>query len=271
MSYPWVVTDREWKHLASMLARSSNAAGAGRRRLDNTREAAEACLYRHFRSHGTRSRAFGWNELPDHFGVTPSTANRRYREWLESGAWQQFWDALHRLRARPKRDESPRGGSGGSYPAGDIVAELERAYRFFNGRFYGGTLPAQVAILLGPALRSRGGYFCARMWHRGDLEAGQIVICTSVLTGRPEPALETLLHEMVHLRNHQVGLGDCDTRNHYHNRHFRDVAVLFGLRCLERQANRGYGYTELDERGREAIRVLKPDPRLFKWKVGPGS
>jgi hypothetical protein len=267
MSTPlWRLTEREWRALGAILAPASRPA-RGRRRLDNARQVAEACLYRHFNSHSKKFRAFGWNDLPEELGVSPSTANRRYREWQATGAWLRFWAGLQELRAAPERASAARGSSRGTFPAGDILGELERAYRFFNTRFFGGALPRGVAILVGGDGRDAAGDYCSRRWHRGERALGQIRIGARVLCGTPIPALTTLLHEMVHLRNDQVGLPDCDPRNQYHNRHFRDLAHLSGLRCGERQANRGYQATELDERGLAAVRDLEPDLNAFAWRV----
>ncbi len=77
-------------------------------------------------------------------------------------------------------------------------------------------------------------------------------------------ALETLIHEMVHYRNNRHGLIDCTNAGCYHNRHFRDAAILVGLVCGEpRDATYGYGLTRLGPHARRAIDRLHPHEKLF--------
>jgi hypothetical protein len=54
---------------------------------------AEVCLYRYFHQLG-KSRTFDWNSIPKDLSVAPSTANRWFRTWTESGDWLTFWDAV---------------------------------------------------------------------------------------------------------------------------------------------------------------------------------
>jgi hypothetical protein len=145
---------------------------------------------------------------------------------------------------------------------------LERAYQFFNDHFFGGRLPQEIALSVEQETRRRcRGYFCARLWHDGHRHLGHIALATQVLCGRAEPVLAVLLHEMVHLRNHQTSLPDCHPRNQYHNRHFRDTAGLAGLACEARDPVVGYALTTLNEHGRKAVAELRPAPAAFRWVV----
>jgi hypothetical protein len=81
------------------------------------------------------------------------------------------------------------------------------------------------------------------------------------LRDRYRPALETLLHEMVHQWNRAVGLRDSSPR-HYHNVHFRDAANLLGLEC-HYSPSYGYSHTTLGPRAKQAIRAFGPNRRLF--------
>lgn len=261
----WELTDQEWAAAGWALGRPDrpdrSTPQPGRPRLDNTRPAAEACLFHHFASLAPKRHTFGWNSLPRRFGVSPSTANRRYREWLETGAWVRFWDALV---ANRRGQAGPAPAAGGTRPAlpqslldspvRAVVEELERAFRFFNDRFFAAALPAGVVITLEDRPRSaRLGYFCGRRWATRHL----IVVTTTALAGGKEAVLGTLLHEMVHLRNHAAGLTDC-SRSQYHNRHFRDAAILAGLDCLGPTKGHGYGRTRLGDRARAAVEAFQP-------------
>lgn len=267
----WNLTDDEWHALSSVLTVPAGASPRrGRPRATDARRIAEVCLYRHYHAHALVNRSFGWNSLPAELGVSPSTANRRFREWTGSGAWARFWDALTRLRS-PQPVTLPRSHEHDSFAHGSpiqfLIAEFERAYDFFNDRFLGGSLRRDVVIAVERPHRRRSGYFCASQWRRGDVVLGHLAICTNVLGQGADEALAVLLHEMVHQRNHQVGLDDCDARTQYHNSHFRDVATVFGLECAKRSPRVGYGMTTLAPRAIEAIRDFHPDESLFGWSA----
>lgn len=270
---PWELSEIEWEALGGILEPvSREGGGRGRPRAGGGRAVAEICLFRSFNSLGTgRCHTFGWNLLPtDGLGFSVSTANRRFREWSASGAWPRFWEALQTLR-RPKRPRPRKARKGVSDPVTSLIFELQRAYHFFNGVLFGGTLSDKVAITV---IRGHGqgdpfGYFCGRAWRWGADSAVDLIAISGVAVGRgPDVALETLIHEMVHHRNNKVGVVDCTNRGFYHNRHFRDSAVLSGLVCAERHAKLGYGVTRLGDRSRQAIERLRPKTDLFR-RVDP--
>jgi transposase len=276
-SVSWQVTDDEWLRLGHLLAAENGSPGpqGGRPRLDNDRLAAQACLYRHYHELAPAYHCFGWNAIPAALGISPSTANRRFREWTAAGQWARFWDALMRLRrggeADPYRHEPRR--LWGSFPAGDVVAELERAYAFFNDRFFAGVLEGAaitVERFVGKRRRQPGD-FCPRQWRLGERTVGHIALSAEVLGRGAAAALTVLLHEMVHLRNDQVGMIDCTPPYQYHNRHFRDAALLAGLECPHRDPKHGYWVTVAGPRGLQALAELQPREEFFGWKVETGQ
>lgn len=271
---PWKLADDEWEVLRGILEPVLRGTGGrGRPRVEDCRSVAEICLFRSYNSLGTgRCHTFGWNLLPlDGLGISASTANRRFREWNASGAWPRLWEALQKLR-QPKRRLRPRKvRKSDADPVTGLLVELQRAYHFFNGVIFGSTLPKKVAIIV---IRGQGqgdplGYFCGRAWRWGTGPAVDLIAISGAAVGLgAEAALETLIHEMVHNRNNMVGVVDCTNRGFYHNRHFRDSAVLSGLVCAERDAKLGYGVTGLGERSRRAIERLRPKTDLFR-RVDP--
>jgi len=175
--------------------------------------------------------------------------------------------SLEKVRADGNVDgrmPAKRVASGSPIPM--MLAEIERVYRFFDDRFFGGTLPTEVALALEPAHVE--GYFCGRRWRQGSKMLGHMAVPVTVLAGGVDEVMAVLLHEIVHLRNYQVGLPDCDPVSEYHNCHFRDVARLVGLGCADRHPKRGYGDTALTDKARRAIAALKIEPALFAWSVG---
>jgi hypothetical protein len=113
-------------------------------------------------------------------------------------------------------------------PVQATVAELERAYSFFNVQLFGNALPSEVMITVEHfMLKNRWGMF------QGIGETGRIGIASRSLQNRTAAeTLGTLIHEMVHFRNHLHGLPDTDKNGRYHNRHFRDTAATAGLTCV---------------------------------------
>lgn len=281
----WKLTDEKWELLRPLLKQSGPATPGvrgGRPRSENDRAAAEACLYRYYHSNSEHYRCFGWNRLPKKLKISPATANRRFREWTTNGSWARFWQGWQALRNQSRKVSTavaPRAKvpvtTGWTvkrtlaiFPLGDIMAELERAYVFFNDCFFGGDLPRKIALSIEHKIVHRcRGYFCGHVWRKGRSDLGHIAIHTSVFDGGAEEALAVLLHEMVHLRNSTIGLRDCDPRNQYHNRYFRDQALLVGLTCEPRHPRFGYALTELSDAGRDAISRMRPDNTVFRWST----
>ncbi len=149
---PWQISDSEWQTLGSLLvSRVSPERARGRPRLSNDRLAAQACLYRYFHSHGERYRAFGWARLPARLGMSPATANRRFRQWNASGAWAHFHRELMQQRMRWLSSGTSQAPSLKKLRPrmSTIVAELERAFEYFNAYFCGNALTNDVTVTIG--------------------------------------------------------------------------------------------------------------------------
>jgi len=253
----WHLTDAEWQQVRGVLTENQlpNSKSVGRPVKVNLKGIAEAALYHHFASLASKYKCFGWNELPSDpsgFCVSASSANRWYRRWLESGQWFRFWDLLVALRRGadgPRLCESPMGL---------LIKELERAYSFFNWHFMGNALPVRIIVSCGETDSCVAGWFNGRFDAKGKENSSIPHICISLhaLTSTME-VCHTLLHEMAHLRNYVVGIKDCG-RAQYHNRHFRDSALLFGV-ASARNSITGYASTHLDKRGEAAVFALDPD------------
>ena len=179
----WKLSDAEWDALQGILEPEEPMVKEqrGRPRIDDTRAIAEACLFRSYHSLSTgRNHCFDWNKLPADFGISPSTANRRFREWTESGVWAEFWAALLKLRGPRKRLRPRKARKAGPNPVSDLLVELQRAYDFFNQTLFGGVLPPEVAITL---VRGEGKGLLARFLLPPGLVLGK------EQTGRPHRRL----------------------------------------------------------------------------------
>jgi hypothetical protein len=145
-------------------------------------------------------------------------------------------------------------------PVLPAITELQRAYSFFNLELFDNALPSMVIITIEHIRRSRRlhGYFSPLDRY------GHISVTFRCIEAGPMEVLHTLIHEMVHFRNHVVGLPDV--YNRYHNRHFRDTAVLAGLRC-DLVPNHGYGVTKLGPKAQSVIKAFEPNTDVFRWPM----
>lgn len=145
-----------------------------------------------------------------------------------------------------------------------LYSELYRAFDVFNEVFADNKLPKVVITIQESGRRNAYGWFGNGFWS--DRLAGQSVpeinLSAEYLSRGPNGLLETLLHEMAHLWNASVEqVRDC-SGGQYHNKHFKTAAERFGLH-VERDGKRGWAYTSLTDRSKQAIDSLKIDERLF--------
>lgn len=104
-----------------------------------------------------------------------------------------------------------------------IVSELERVYSILNEKLFGNKLkPVKIVVA-----RSQD-YPKRKVALRYFSETATLVV------GSEFPKLEyadlptAMLHEMIHIYNHQNGTIDCTT-NQYHNKAFLSAALAAGL------------------------------------------
>ena len=242
----------------------------GSRLEDQTaRAAAEVGLLRLQKRYSTSGiRTFGWTEVPASLGITGKNAHKRLNAWFKSGKWWIFWDALMLLRAGAARPAAPNTTTASS-PIEALLAELHRAYSFFNLRFTAGCMPQDISITLErpqrPMSRMRG-YHSLHPMPTPEGTRPHIALIPERL-GNVAEMLQVLLHEMAHLRNSQLGFQDTDTRTQYHTLDFKVSAELFGLTCSDRDRTRGYAHTELGPRAKHAIEQLQPVHNLYQFGV----
>jgi len=144
-----------------------------------------------------------------------------------------------------------------------LLGELYRAFDFFNDRFMENDLPKVVITIQEAGRRNALGWFGKSFWSDrvcGD-GVSEINFSAEFMYRSPEAILETLLHEMAHLKNAVDGVRDC-TSGQYHNKHFKNTAEKFGL-TVERGGNKGYAFTSLDEEGLKAVSDFNPDKKAF--------
>ena len=144
-----------------------------------------------------------------------------------------------------------------------LLQELYRAFDYFNEVFADGKLPKVVITIQEAGRKNALGWFGKGFWSdkiTGD-GVSEINLSAEWLNRSPEGILETLLHEMAHLKNAVNGVRDC-TSGQYHNKHFKRAAEEFGLK-VSRSGNKGYAYTQLGEEADKAILDFKPDTKVL--------
>ena len=143
-----------------------------------------------------------------------------------------------------------------------VIEKLENLFSKFNEKFYNGELQAPVITVSPDTTKGAYGWCTAwKAWSVGEqkkvtdlatltkeaLEAMkkddgfyEINICAEHLARPFEQVAETLLHEMVHLYNLQIGVQDTSRGGTYHNKKYKEAAEQHGL-TVEKDAK--YGWT----------------------------
>lgn len=80
----------------------------------------------------------------------------------------------------------------------------------------------------------------------------EINICAEHLARPFEQVAETLLHEMVHLYNLQIGVQDTSRGGTYHNKKYKEAAEKHGL-TVEKDAKYGWTKTSLNDEAKAFV------------------
>lgn len=148
------------------------------------------------------------------------------------------------------------------------IGILENLFSKLNEHFYDGRLIKPI-ITVSPDT-TKGAYgWCThgRVWQqKNTLEntnnssnaskstannSGyyEINLCADYLNRSFEEIVTTLLHEMVHLYNLQIGVKDTSRSGTYHNKQYKIAAEQHGL-IVERDPKYGYTLTSLNDEAR---------------------
>ena len=106
-----------------------------------------------------------------------------------------------------------------------LIERFQEAYDFFNQKLFKNQLPACVLIVA----RKRGayGYFWNGQWQKNGKPRHEIALNPDWLSARPlGEVLSTLVHEMVHLWQHEFGKVSKVT---HHNKEWAKKMKALGL------------------------------------------
>lgn len=144
----------------------------------------------------------------------------------------------------------------------DLLSEIYRAFDFFNAHFADNKLKCPIIVISPSDGIPMHGWFGVRLWKYDEEEFNEINIGAEYVNRSPEAVMNTLLHEMAHLKNWQEGIVDFDVKTQYHNEQFKASAESFGLVVTNGRA-KGYAYTRLGPKALDAIEKLRLRQEVF--------
>ena len=140
-----------------------------------------------------------------------------------------------------------------------VIDELETLFSKFNKAFFEGKLEKPVITVSPDHTRGAYGWCTAwKAWQDGTKEGGyyEINLCAEYLNRPFEETCGTLLHEMVHLYNLQVGVQDTSRGGTYHNKKYKEAAEKHGL-TVEKDAKYGWTKTSLNDEAQAFVDSLQ--------------
>ena len=123
---------------------------------------------------------------------------------------------------------------------------LNKIFDLLNEEFFESTLSRPTITI--QSTPKAYGHFSLRddTWVSKLGGTHEINIGAGTLARPIEEVTATLLHEMVHYYNYEMGIQDCSRGNTYHNRRFKDAAEAHGL-CVSHSDKYGWSHTSPGE------------------------
>ena len=154
-----------------------------------------------------------------------------------------------------------------------VIGKLEKLFSMLNQQFFNDDL--QTPIITVSPDTTKGAYGWCTSWRAwtdkapealADMTAEEVKaaesdgyyeinICAEHIARSFTDIVETLLHEMTHLYNLQIGVQDTSRGGFYHNKHFADAAESHGL-TVEKTAKYGYSKTSLNAEAQAFVQGL---------------
>ncbi len=149
-----------------------------------------------------------------------------------------------------------------------IIQELERCAVWAYANFAGDRreLPA---LTISIQTRGKKHTLCGRFQPEGfrtkeGVPVHEILVTAERLFDDPYEVLETIVHETVHLCNHDLDEKD-NSKGGRHNKVFRDQAIAFGLIVDDPIDAKGYAHTHLSLELRAQLEEdFQPDLAVFR-------
>ena len=138
-----------------------------------------------------------------------------------------------------------------------VIGQLEELFQIFNKRFYNGEILTPVIAVNSDSSNSCYGWCTTwKAWQQEGTEGHyEINMCAEHLNRPFDEICVTLLHEMVHIWNLQLGIKDTSRGNTYHNAKFKTMAEDKGL-SITRHAKYGWTISELSMEGQDFVDTI---------------
>jgi len=143
---------------------------------------------------------------------------------------------------------------------------LDWLFEVFNEKFFESELSKPVITMSGEGRRrAYGWFFPKQIWQDGEeVRHYEINICPEHLNRPIEEVCETLLHEMIHLKNALSGIVDCHRNGLYHTKKFQTCAERHGLKAMKTEKY-GWAKTSLKDETLDFIKSLNLETfKLFR-------
>ena len=123
---------------------------------------------------------------------------------------------------------------------------LNKIFDLLNEEFFESTLSRPTITI--QSTPKAYGHFSLRddTWVSKLGGTHEINIGAGTLARPIEEVTATLLHEMIHYFNYELGIQDCSRGNTYHNRRFKEAAEAHGL-CVTHSDKYGWSHTSPSE------------------------
>lgn len=128
-----------------------------------------------------------------------------------------------------------------------MTDELHKAFNILNEKFYSNKLPMPAITIQSSGKRTLSMGWCttAKVW--GDKDGNQkmyeINLSAEFIDVSFIETMDTLMHEMVHLYNLVYGVQDVSRNGTYHNKKFKERALMSGFVHPEDKPDKKYGYS----------------------------
>lgn len=126
------------------------------------------------------------------------------------------------------------------------ISQLNKAFKMMNETFFNNELEDVIISVHTSTKKNILGWFTpSKVWQSGDNEMHEINLVAENLRRGKMQVLQTLMHEAIHLYNHQNDIRDTSRGNSYHNKRFLASAEKFGFEYLHDAPDPKIGFSAI--------------------------
>lgn len=136
-----------------------------------------------------------------------------------------------------------------------VAGYLEKMFRAINADSFGGELEEPIITIMSTP-GAYGHVTVSKVWRAKGSERYELNMAADWLERPIENVVSTLIHEMTHLYNMQMGIQDCSRGGTYHNKKFKEEAEKH---MISIEKHEKYGWT-----------LTSPTDELLEYIMGKG-